>query len=67
VLSYERLVKFRVYWLVINLIVSAVITPDGNPLTMVLMAAPLQVLFEISIWIARYWERKERKGTLEES
>jgi sec-independent protein translocase protein TatC len=62
VLNCARLVKFRAYWLVINLVLSAVITPDGNPLTMVLMAAPLQALFEISIWIARYWERTARKA-----
>jgi sec-independent protein translocase protein TatC len=29
--------------------------------TQVLMAVPLQVLFEISVWIAWYWERQEKK------
>jgi sec-independent protein translocase protein TatC len=64
ILNHQRLAKFRSYWLVINLVASAAITPDGNPLTMVLMAAPLQVLFEVSIWVARYWDRKDRlKGS----
>jgi sec-independent protein translocase protein TatC len=30
-------------------------------LTQLLMALPLQVLFELTIWIAWYWERKEKK------
>jgi Sec-independent protein secretion pathway component TatC len=25
------------------------------------MAVPLQVLFEISVWIAWYWERQDKK------
>ena len=32
----------------------------------VLMALPLQLLYEVSVWIAWYWERKERKLAAQE-
>ena len=60
ILSYSTLSKARPYMIVINLILGAVLTTP-EVLTQVLMAIPLQVLFEISVWIAWYWERQERK------
>jgi sec-independent protein translocase protein TatC len=59
-LSYRTLSKARPYMIVINLVLGAVLTTP-EVFTQVLMAIPLQVLFEISVWIAWYWERKERK------
>ena len=59
-LSYRTLAKARPYMIVINLVLGAVLTTP-EVFTQVLMAVPLQVLFEISVWIAWYWERKERK------
>lgn len=59
-LSYKTLSKARPYMIVINLILGAVLTTP-EVFTQVLMAVPLQLLFEISVWIAWYWERKERK------
>ena len=39
------------------------ITSTGTPevITQVLMAIPLLVLYEISVWIAWYWERQDKK------
>ncbi len=62
-LDYEKLSRFRSYWVVISLVISAFVTPSGDPFTMVIMAAPLWVLYEISTWIAWYWERRDRKRT----
>jgi sec-independent protein translocase protein TatC len=59
-LSYSTLAKARPYMIVINLILGAVLTTP-EVFTQILMAIPLQVLFEISVWIAWYWERQERK------
>ncbi|MBI1841072.1 MAG: twin-arginine translocase subunit TatC [Verrucomicrobia bacterium] len=39
-LDYKKLSKFRSYAIVINLIIGAVVTPSGDPFTMVLFAAP---------------------------
>jgi len=60
-LDYQKLSKFRTYWVVINLVICAFITPSGDPVTMLAMAIPLQVLYELSVLIARYWARNEGK------
>jgi len=60
VLSYEALSKGRRYMIVICLILGAVLTTP-EVITQVLMAVPLYGLYEISVWIAWYWEQSERK------
>jgi sec-independent protein translocase protein TatC len=68
ILDAERLNGLRMYWVVAGLTISAFITPDGNPLTMLLMFLPLHVLYEISVIIAKWWERTDAKAkSLEES
>ena len=32
-------------------VAGGIAAPDGNPMTMVLLAVPMYVLYEISIWI----------------
>jgi sec-independent protein translocase protein TatC len=59
-LSYSTLSKARPYMIVINLVLGAVLTTP-EVFTQVLMAVPLQLLFEISVWVAWYWERQEKK------
>lgn len=54
-LDYKKLSKFRSYAIVINLIIGAVVTPSGDPFTMLLFAAPLHLLYEISVIIAWFW------------
>jgi sec-independent protein translocase protein TatC len=65
VLDYQKLAAFRRYMIVVCLLLGAVLTTP-EVITQVLMAVPLYILYEISIWIAWYWERKERKreGTI---
>jgi sec-independent protein translocase protein TatC len=45
------------------MVVGAVLAPDGSPLTMTLLAAPMYVLFESSIWIIvlleKSWKRSD--------
>lgn len=60
VLNYSILAKGRKYMIVINLVLGGVLTTP-EVLTQVIMFVPLQLLYEISIWIAWYWERKARK------
>lgn len=60
ILNYSMLSKARRYVIVINFVLGAVLTTP-EVITQVLMALPLQLLFEISVWIAWYWERKEKK------
>lgn len=60
ILSHGTLVKGRRYVIVISFILGALLTTP-EIITQVLMALPLLVLYEITIWIAWYWERQEKK------
>ncbi|MCS1408919.1 MAG: Sec-independent protein translocase protein TatC [Verrucomicrobia subdivision 3 bacterium] len=63
-LDYAKLIKFRPYWIVINLFICAVITPSGDPFTMVLIALPLQFLYELSAFISRFWEKRDKAAEM---
>lgn len=60
VLSYSTLAGARRYMIVINLILGAVLTTP-EVITQLVMFVPLQLLYEITVWIAWYWDRQERK------
>jgi sec-independent protein translocase protein TatC len=60
ILDYRTLSRARRYMIVINLILGAVLTTP-EVLTQIVMFVPLQLLYEITVWIAWYWERRERK------
>jgi len=60
IVDYKMLAGFRKYMIVINLVLGAVLTTP-EVLTQVLMAVPLQLLYEITVWIAWWWERSDRK------
>lgn len=64
-LDYSKLSKFRAYWVVIELVICAFLTPSGDPFTMMLMAIPLHLLYEISTAIAWYWAWKDRRAKAE--
>src|SRR5690606_21396895 len=59
VLNYGVLSKARRYMIVINLVLGAVLTTP-EVLTQVMMFIPLQLLYEVSIWIAWYWDQPDR-------
>ena len=48
----DRMRKGRRYALLLGFILAAILTPP-DPLSQLLMALPLIVLYEISIWVAR--------------
>ena len=58
-LDYKKLSGFRRYMILINLILGALLTTP-EVLTQVMMFFPLQFLYEITIWIAWYWEQPDR-------
>ena len=60
-LDYIKLSKFRSYWVVINLTICAFLTPTGDPFTLLLMALPLHLLYEMSVLISRVWARNDAK------
>jgi sec-independent protein translocase protein TatC len=59
-LDYQKLASFRRYMILINLILGALLTTP-EVLTQVAMFFPLQFLYEMTIWIAWYWEQTDRK------
>ncbi|HEY5042973.1 MAG TPA: twin-arginine translocase subunit TatC [Verrucomicrobiae bacterium] len=59
VLSYATLSKARRYMIVINLILGAVLTTP-EVVTQILMFVPLQLLYEITVRIAWYWDQPDR-------
>jgi sec-independent protein translocase protein TatC len=60
VLNYRILSKARRYMIVINLILGALLTTP-EVITQVMMFVPLQLLYEASVWITWYWEKRDRK------
>ena len=60
VLSYRTLAGARRYVIVIVFVLGAVLTTP-EVITQVLMAIPLYLLYEVTVWIAWYWERRDRK------
>ena len=60
ILDYKKLSKFRMYWVVINLVLASVLTPP-DIVTQVLMALPMQLFYELSVFIAWIWYRRDKK------
>jgi sec-independent protein translocase protein TatC len=61
ILDYAKLSAMRRYMIVINLVFGALLTTP-EVFTQVVMAIVLQILYEISVWIAWYWEWRDRKN-----
>jgi sec-independent protein translocase protein TatC len=64
ILNYRMLRSMWRYMIVINLILGAVLTTP-EVLTQVLMAVPLYLLYEVTVWIAWYWEWRDRRRGLQ--
>ena len=60
-LSYKVMGSTRKHAIIAIAIFSAVITPTQDVLTLLLLAGPLYVLYEICIWLAYFLEKKERQ------
>ena len=60
VLNYRILRGMWRYMIVINLVLGALLTTP-EVFTQVVMGVILYMLYEVSVWIAWYWERQERK------
>jgi sec-independent protein translocase protein TatC len=61
VLSYEVLRKSRRWIFFLTIVFAAFVTPTQDPFTMLLMAGPMIVLFEVAIQIARVVDRRRAK------
>lgn len=59
-LSYETMSRTRSYAIVGIFVVAAILTPTPDIFTLMLMALPMVVLYEICIWLA-YFDRKKNR------
>ncbi|WP_072696979.1 twin-arginine translocase subunit TatC [Desulfovibrio litoralis] len=50
--------RFRRYAILVNFIVAAILTPP-DPISQLAMAIPMLALYEVSIWVAYYFGKKE--------
>jgi sec-independent protein translocase protein TatC len=66
VLSYAMLRGMWKYMIVIVLILGAVLTTP-EVITQLLMAIPLYMLYEVTVWIAWYWDRQDKKRAARET
>lgn len=60
VLDYRKLAAMRRYMIVICLVMGAILTTP-EVVTQVAMAIPMYLLYEMSVLVAWYWERQEKK------
>lgn len=67
VLSHEVLSRSRRWIFFLTIVFAAFVTPTQDPFTMLLMAGPMIVLFEIAIQIARVVDKRRAKREAVES
>lgn len=60
IITYQQLESNRRIMVVVCLVVAAILTPP-DALSMFLLGGPLYALFEACIWIARYWDYRDKK------
>jgi sec-independent protein translocase protein TatC len=65
VLTPELLIHYRKYAIMVNLILSAILTPTSDLFNLLLMAVPLIVLYEIGIISARVFGRPPARHVME--
>ncbi len=58
----EVLIRYRKHAAMVAFILSAIVTPDATLFTMLLMAVPLIILYEIGIWGAKAFGRAPSKS-----
>ncbi|SHG89787.1 Sec-independent protein translocase TatC [Thermosyntropha lipolytica DSM 11003] len=54
IISHEAMARNRKYALLVIVILAAALTPGPDPFSQMMMAIPVYLLYEISIWIARF-------------
>ncbi len=64
VLSTAFLTKYRRHAIVLIFVVAAIITPTPDPIVQTIFAAPLYILFELSILVSRRIEKKRERKLL---
>jgi sec-independent protein translocase protein TatC len=61
ILNYDTMKKTRSYAILAIFVIAAIITPTPDAFTLILLAGPMIVLYEICIWLAYFINKKERE------
>jgi len=61
ILNSEMMRRTRSYAILSIFVIAAIITPTPDAFTLLLLALPMVLLYEICIWLALFLERKERQ------
>ena len=62
IITRSQLIGFRKYSIVLFLCIGAVVTPTTDPVTFILLAIPMSILYELAIFGAGRIERKRAEG-----
>jgi sec-independent protein translocase protein TatC len=65
VLKAELLSKNRKYAILIIVILAGVLTPGPDPISQIMMAVPVYILYEVSILVAKYTKPRSEKTAAE--
>ena len=66
ILNYEIMRNTRSYAILAIVVIAAIITPTPDIATLAFLAVPMIILYEICIWLAYFYKRKEREQELKE-
>lgn len=61
-LTYETMSRTRPHAILAIVVIAAIITPTPDAFTLVLMAGPMILLYEMCIWLAYFDHRKARRA-----
>ncbi|MEM7147074.1 MAG: twin-arginine translocase subunit TatC [Verrucomicrobiota bacterium] len=65
ILTYRTMASSRSFAIIILCVLSAILTPP-DPFTMVMLALPMIILYEICVWIAYFLDKKREAKEAEE-
>lgn len=65
ILKYETMAKHRKHALLVIIVVAAALTPGPDPFSQMMMAVPMYILYEISIWVTRFTGSRKEEPALE--
>lgn len=66
ILSFSVMHNTRSYAVLAIIVIAALITPTPDIPTLMLLAGPMYVLYEICIWLSYFYERKRKREEEEE-
>jgi sec-independent protein translocase protein TatC len=58
IVNASTLMRYRRHAIFAFFIAGGIAAPDGNPLTMALLAVPMYALYELSIWVILPLQRR---------